>query len=164
MRYVKTSLLAMIAVSVALCWRTTHALEPGETVPSTPPKVTVGEKLRVDQAFLTVQNDGSAILEFQAASLDAKCELGGLRSSWLFIALTDADGNQLGPMKNAEVAQVAKRGDVQNHKVDITEGSTGSLACPISASACDKYGKWSKPQIKRAKGFKMQIMAIPPCS
>ncbi len=73
-----------------------------------------GKKVRVEYAIVEIQN-GKAMLSFEAASMDAKCNLGGTRSAWLQIQFTDSNKEPLGPFKQVWVASVSSRGGYEAH-------------------------------------------------
>ena len=87
-----------------------------------------GEKVRVEYAIIELSN-GEAKLSFEAASMDAKCDLNGNRSAWLQIQLTDSNKEPLGPFKQVWVASVGSPGGYQPHdNIGLHESCTERCA------------------------------------
>lgn len=77
-------------------------------------------KVRVEYLALANAN-GRLKLFFEAASMDARCNLRGPRSAWLQLALTDGDGNPIGGFESVAVAAVNEAGGYQAYNnLDIT--------------------------------------------
>lgn len=72
-------------------------------------------KVRVGNAVILIKDDGTAVMNFVAVSLDKGCNIGGTLSSYLDVQLLDKDKKPLGGFIHVREAAVEEMGQQQAH-------------------------------------------------
>ena len=72
-------------------------------------------KVRVGDAVILINDEGKAVMNFIAVSLDKHCNIGGTLSSWLDVKLLDKDKKPLGGFSHVKEAAVEEAGHQQAH-------------------------------------------------
>lgn len=77
-------------------------------------------RVRVEYANVTIDENGTAELHFQAAAM-VKARFPGRNGPWVNVAFLDQDGNVIGSFKQVIVASVSACGGYQNHSVRLND-------------------------------------------